>query len=149
MDNIKLIKSYYAALDAGDIDQAGQYLAEQYLLLDFIQQSMDKSAMLDMWKNFRIAMPNLKHSLSNVRIEDNLVRATVQMSGTNNGKLDLRNMGFGLIPPTKKFLIFPNSYSEFSISKDKIITERDISPKSPNRRMAGRLKEFDIHIACY
>jgi predicted ester cyclase len=147
MDNIELVKAYFAALDSADIEQVNQYLSDQYQLVDFTQQPMDKTAKLSLLKQLKTALPNLSHTLSNLRMEDNLVKCTVQIAGTNSGHLDLREMGIGVVPRTQKFIIFPNAYVEFVIRNDKILTERDVSPQSPNRRMSGMLKAFGVNIA--
>jgi hypothetical protein len=96
---------------------------------------------------FKSAFPNLKHSLSNIRMEGNVVKLTVQLSGRNSGHLDLRKMGIGVIPRSQKFIIFPNGDYEFTIRNEKITEERDVSPLSPNRRMSGMLKALGVNMA--
>jgi predicted ester cyclase len=147
MDNIELVKAYFAALDAGDMQQAEQYLSDQYQLVNFTPQTMDKSAMLDMMAEFKVAMPNLNHSLSNIRVEENVVKLTVQLSGHNSENLDLRKLGIGIVPSSKKFIIFPNGNYEMTINNGKIMIEKDVSPTSVNRRMSGMLKALGINMA--
>ena len=147
MDSIEIVKAYFEALDSSDIEQVDKYLADTYQLVDFAQQPMDKEAMLEMIRQLKTAMPNLKHSLSNFSIEKNVVKLTVQRSGTNSGNLDLRKMGIGVVPKTHKFIIFPNATYEFTVKDGKITMERDVSPVSPNRRMSGMLKALGINIA--
>ena len=74
---------------------------------------MDKDAMLGMISNLKAALPNLKHSLSNIRGDENVVKLTVQLSGINSGELDLRKMGMGVIPRSQKFIHLLNSYPGF------------------------------------
>ena len=147
MEDIDIVKAYFEALDSTDMMQAEQYLAEQYQLLDFASQPMDKAAMFSLMKHLKAAMPNLRHSLANIHVEGNMVKLTVQLSGTNSGHLDLREMGIGVVALTKKFIIFPNGNYEFTLSNGKITIERDVSPKSPNRRMSGMLKALDVNLA--
>jgi hypothetical protein len=147
MDSIDIVKAYFAALDSANMTQVDQYLSEDYQLVDFTQRPMDKDAMLSMIRLLKVALPNLKHSLSNIRVEDNVVKLTVQRSGTNSGHLDLREMGIGVVPRTQKFIIFPNGDYEFTIRGGKITMERDVSPVSPNRRMSGMLKALGINVA--
>lgn len=147
MDSIDIVKAYFAALDSANMDEVDQYLDDDYRLVDFTPQPMDKQAMLDLIRLFKTALPNLKHSLSNIRIEENVVKLTVQRSGTNSDHLDLRGMGIGVVPRTQKFIIFPNANYEFSIKDGKITKERDVSPVSPNRRMSGFLKAMGINVA--
>ncbi|MEA4908577.1 MAG: nuclear transport factor 2 family protein [Anaerolineaceae bacterium] len=147
MDSIEIVRAYYAALDASNMAEVDQYLADDYQLVDFTPQPMDKEAMLNFMRVFKSALPNLKHSLSNIRIEDRVVKLTVQRSGTNTGPLDLREMGIGVVPRTQKFIIFPNANSEFTIENGKIIQERDVSPVSPSRRMSGLLKALGVNLA--
>lgn len=145
MDRLETVKAYFAALDSAQIEQAEQYLDDDYQLVDFLPQPMDKTAMLDLIRLLREAVPNLQHSLSNMRIEENVVKVTVQLSGTNSGNLDLRKMGLGIFPKTQKFIIFPNANYEFTFKDGKIATERDVSPNSPNRRMSGILRSFGVN----
>jgi hypothetical protein len=147
MENIEIVKAYFDALDSANLSQVDQYLADDYQLVDFTPKPMDKNAMLDMIRLFKTALPNLKHSLSNIRVENNVVKLTVQWSGTNIGHLDLRGMGIGIVPKTQKFIIFPNGNYEFTVKSGKIAIERDVSPVSPNRRMSGMLKAFGINVA--
>lgn len=147
MDNIDIVKAYFAALDSADMKQVDQYLSEQYQLVDFTSQPMDKEAMLNLISELKVALPNLNHSLSNIRAEENVVKLTVQRSGTNSGHLDLRKLGIGVVPRTQKFIIFPNGNYEITLKNGKIDTERDVSPNSPNRRMSGMLRALGINTA--
>jgi predicted ester cyclase len=147
MDNIEIVKAYFAALDSADMSQVEQYLAEDYQLVDFTSKPMGMDAMLGMMRQLKAALPNLQHSLSNIRVENNVVKLTVQRSGTNSSNLDLREMGIGIVPRTRKFIIFPNANCEFSIVGGKITKEQDVSPVSPNRRMSGMLKALGINVA--
>jgi hypothetical protein len=147
MDSIEIVKAYFAALDSIDIEQAGQYLSDTYQLVDFTRQPMDKEAMLGMMRKLKIALPNMKHSLSNIRLEENVVRLSVQRSGSNVDHLDLRMMGIGVVPRSRKFLIFPNDNYEFTIFNGKIVMERNVSPASSGRRISGMLKAFGVNVA--
>ena len=147
MDRIETVKAYFHALDSSNMDQVDQYLSENYQLVDFTPQPMDKEAMLDLLGLLKAALPNLKHSLSNIRVAEDVVKLTIQRSRTNSGHLDLRKMGIGVVPRTQKFIIFPNGNSEFTIKEGKITTEWDVSPVSPNRRLPGMLKALGINTA--
>lgn len=147
MEDIDIVKAYFEALDSENMELAEQYLAENYRLVDFTPQPMDKQAMLDLIGLFKTALPNLRHSLANIRFEENVVKLTVQRSGTNSGNLDLRKMGIGVVPFSRKFIIFPNSSYEITVSNGKISQERDVSPISPNRRMSGMLKALGVNMA--
>lgn len=146
MDDIDIVKAYFAALDSADMEQADQYLSEQYQLVDFTPQPMDKQAMFGLIGHLKAALPNLRHSLSNIYSDGNVVKLTVQLSGTNSGNLDLREMGIGVVARTRKFIIFPNGNYEFTLNNGRITIERDVSPKSPNRRMSGILKAMDVNV---
>lgn len=147
MDSIELVKAYFSALDSSDMEKADQYLSENYRLVDFAPQPLDKDAMFGMMNLFKAALPNLTHSLSNIHVEGNVVKLTVQLSGTNSGHLDLRVLGLGIIPHSHKFAIFPNGNWEITVINNKITMERDVSPISPNRRMSGILRELGVNMA--
>jgi hypothetical protein len=147
MESIEIVKAYFAALDSKDMEQAGQYLSDAYQLVDFTPQPMGKEARFEMLSLFKAAMPNLAHSLSNIRLEGPTVRLTVQLSGSNSADLDLRKLRIGVVPCSRKFIIFPNGDYEFTLNNGKITTEKDVSPISPNRRMSGMLKALGVNVA--
>ena len=147
MDNIEIVKAYFAALDSTGMETVDQYLSDQYQLVDFTSKPMNKEERLAMLRLFKAAFPNLKHSLSNFRAEGKLVTVTVQLSGTHTSHLDLRSLGIGVVQRTQRFVIFPNGSYEFTVLEGKIITERDVSPVSPNRRMPGMLKAMGVNMA--
>ena len=146
MEDMDIVKAYFAALDSPDPEQARQYLSEEYQLVDFTALPLDQAAMFGLINHLKAAFPNLKHSLSNICAEGNVVKLGVQLSGTNSGDLDLREMGIGVVALTKKFIIFPNGNYEFTLKNSKITMERDVSPKSPNRRISGMLKALGVNI---
>ncbi len=147
MDPIETVIAYFKALDSADMQQADQYLAEDYQLIDFAQKPMTKDAMLGFLRQMKVALPNLLHSLYNIRLENDVVKVTVQLSGMNSENLDLREMGIGVVRKTQKFIIFPNGNYEFTVKVGKISTERDVSAASPNRRMSGMLKALGVNVA--
>jgi predicted ester cyclase len=146
MDSIDIVKAYFAALDSPNMEQVDEYLSEDFQLVDFTPRPMDRNALLEMLSLFKAGLPNLKHSLSNIRVEENVVKLTVQLSGTNSAQLDLRKMGIGVFPRSQKFIIFPNGNYEFTLRNGKIALARDVSPVSPNRRMSGMLKALGVNI---
>jgi predicted ester cyclase len=147
MDSIGIVKAYFAALDSANMEQVDEYLSDQYQLVDFTPQPMDRDAMKELISLLKAALPNLMHSLSNIRVEDNVVKLTVQLSGTNSGHLDLRKMGIGVVPRSQKFIIFPNGNYEITVKGGKITMEKDVSPISPNRRMSGMLRAMGVNMA--
>jgi predicted ester cyclase len=144
MDYIAIVKAYFAALDSPDMEQVDPYLSEFYQKVDFTTQPMDKNAMLGFIRILKAALPDLSHSLSNIRVEQNVVLLTVQLSGRNTGHLDLREMGIGVVPRTQKFIICPTANYEVHFREGQILTEKDVSPSSPNRRMSGILRAFGV-----
>lgn len=147
MDSIEIVKAYYAALDSTDMEKVDEYLSDNYRLVDFTTQPMDRNAMIGMIRLLKAAFPNLSHSLSNIRMEGSVVKLMVQLSGTSSHNLDLRNMGIGVIPCSRKFVIFPNGDYEFTLKDGKITTAQDVSPASPSRRFSGMLKELGVNLA--
>ncbi len=147
MNNIEIVKAYFAALDSANLERVDQFLSDEYQLVDFTPQPMDKEARLLLTRQLKAAMPNLTHSLSNIRADNNVVKLTVQLSGTNSANLDLRPMGIGVVPSSQKFIIFPNGNYEITVKDGKITQEKDVSPVSPNRRMSGMLKALGVNVA--
>ncbi|HZW04642.1 MAG TPA: nuclear transport factor 2 family protein [Anaerolineaceae bacterium] len=145
MDSMEIVRAFYTALDSKDMDQVDQYISESYQLVDFTPQPMDRNALLELLRQLKKGLPNLQHSLSNIRMDGKVVKVTVQISGTNSAHIDLRHMGIGVVPRSMKFIIFPNGNFEFTVQNEKITVQRDVSPISPNRRMPGMLKALGVN----
>jgi hypothetical protein len=129
------------------MSKVDQFLSKDYRLLDFAPQPMDKKAMLAMQQLFKNAIPNLQHSLSNFTVTKQTVKLTMQMSGIHSADLDLRKIGGGILPASRRFIIFNNEILELTCADGKIISERNISPQSPNRRLSGMLKVMGVDSA--
>jgi len=72
MDPFETVKAYFNALDSVDIDQVSQFLSDDYQMIDFTAQPMDKAAMLELMCLLWVALPNLKYSLSNIRMDNDV-----------------------------------------------------------------------------
>lgn len=147
MNKMTIVRAFFEALDSNDMSQVDQYLSEDFQVVDFAPQPMDRNALLELLTQLKKGLPNLRHSLSNLRVEGSVVKLTVQLSGTNSDRIDLRHMGIGVIPSSRKFIIFPNGNFEISIQDDKITLLRDVSPNSPSRRMSGMLRALGVNVA--
>ncbi len=144
MNSIDIVKAYYSALDSDDMQRAGQFLSPAFQMVDFTPQPLDYQSMLGLLTLFKQAFPNLKHSLSNIRMDGRLVKLTVQLSGAHDGTLDLRTMGMGVFPRTRRFMIFPNENIEITLLEEKITREQNVSAASPFRRLPGMVRALGI-----
>lgn len=147
MNKLNIVRAFFEALDSENMSQVDQYISEDFQVVDFSPKPMDRDALLEFLTQLKKGIPNLRHSLSNLNAEGNVVKLTVQLSGRNSDRIDLRHMGIGIIPSTRRFIIFPSANFEATLQDDKFILLRDVSPDSPSRRISGMLRALGVNVA--
>src|SRR5690554_933432 len=105
MNKLNIVRAFFEALDSENMSQVDQYISEDFQVVDFSPKPMDRDALLEILTQLKKGIPNLRHSLSNLNAEGNVVKLTVQLSGRNSDRIDLRHMGIGIIPSTRRFII--------------------------------------------
>lgn len=146
LNDMEIVRSYYVALDSGNLDQAGQFLSEDFRMFETATGWVGKNQALEMLSLIKTALPDLKHALSNIRSEGGIVMLTAQAGGRHNGPLDLPNLGMGLgvVPATGRMVIFPPDQYEFTVAHGKITSERNVTPITPYSGVAGFLKAVGV-----
>ena len=144
--DMEIVRAFYIAVDSGNLEKAGQLLSDDFKSFGTPRGCIDKHETLETWGHLQAALPNLSHALSNIRTEGGVVMLTAQAGGRHTGPLDLPNlgMGVGIIPASGRMVIFPPDHYEFTVSHEKITTERNVTPITPYSGVDGFLKAVGI-----
>ncbi len=143
---IDIVRAFYAAIDAGNMEKASQLLADDFRRYGPPPETMGKRETLEMWSALKTALPDLKHALSNIRAEGRLVLLSAQAGGRHTGPLDLSKMGMsgGVVPHSGRMIIFPPNEFEYTVINGKIVSERDVTPITLFSGAAGFLQAMGV-----
>jgi predicted ester cyclase len=82
------IRSFYAAVDAGDFDKAGSFLAEDLKVsLPLSPEVLDKAGYRQIGMSMYAGFPNMKHEVREVTSGKNTAAFIAHFKGTNRGSL--------------------------------------------------------------
>jgi hypothetical protein len=142
--NIDIVRSYYQAIDQGDLKQADQFLSDDFRRFGFTHEPMDKHETIDIVRRLQEAMPNFKHALSNLTEQGRTVKLTVQTGGRHTQPLDLSYLGMGIsegiVPSSGRMIIFEPNDLEFTVINGKITAEHDVTTAKHFNGVAGFLQ---------
>ena len=92
---------------------------------------MDRKTYDKMSQLLFTAFKDFKWTQESIREDNDGVIATGHFEGIHSGNLDLSAMGLGIIPPSGKKIVWPQSTVKFLITGDKIIGEKNLSDPNP------------------
>ena len=145
---IDVVRSFYIAIDQGDLSKAGQYLSVDFQSAGLSSETLGKQERLDVVGRLQEAIPNLKHALSDMTYEGAVVKLTVQAGGRHTRPLDLSNLRMGIkegiVPGSGKMIIFQPDRFEYTISQGKIRAERLVTPASGHSGVNGFLSALGV-----
>lgn len=102
MSAIDIVKALDEQISGGDLQHAGDYMADDFKFVGVGPEPLGKQESLGVWGALRAAMPDFKHNMANFREAYNMVYATVEVTGTHTGTLAIPG-GPQLAPTDRKF----------------------------------------------
>jgi hypothetical protein len=111
-----------AALDreicGGDLRAAGNYLADDFQFVGVAPAPLSKDEALGLWQTIRAALPDFNHNMKNQREAGNMLYATVEVTGTQTGTLQLPDGG--TLAPTGRTVRNPVERIAITVRGDKV-----------------------------
>lgn len=132
-------------IGGGDLAKAGEYMADDFVFAGATPQPLDKQSALGFWAGVRTAFPDFKHNTSDFEERDGKLFATVAVSGTHLG--DLNIPGLPAIPPTGKKVQLPRERIELSYRGD-LFTEWLVE-EVPNGGIRGILGQIGVAVPAH
>jgi len=144
VNNMEIVRDYYRAIDRGDLEKAGQYLADDFRKMSAVSGPLSKSQSLAILRQMLAAMPDLKHNLSNLSMDGPVVTVTVQAGGRHMAPLDLAGLGIGInegtVAPSGRMIIFLPDAMKYTVVNGKIMLEDNITPPKVYNGINGFLQ---------
>ena len=128
MNKRELVQSLMDSVQEGDFDNAKSMLADDFQFSGSVgPEPINVQAWLDMSTGLRMAFPDLDYHFKVIGAEGDVVRATMQLSGTHSGSFDLTTMDMGVIPATNKNFSVKPEKAKLTVKENKI-TSWEVEP---------------------
>jgi predicted ester cyclase len=146
MNKRDTVQTLLAALQQGDLEQAGTLLAEQFRFNGRNSAPLNAKAWLARCASLKAAFPDLDYRFHIVDSYGDVVVLTAQWSGTHTGDLDLTDaIDLGVIPATYKSFAAGLQTSEITVGQDGISTWAEKPTESAG--LLAILQQLDVYIA--
>jgi len=120
MNKREIVQSILDSVQKGDFKSAKTLLADDFQFSGPIPQPINREAWLGMIASMKTAFPDLDYHFKVIGAEGDVVKATMQLSGTHSGSFDLRTMDMGVIPATNKNFSAKPEKARVTVKENKI-----------------------------
>jgi predicted ester cyclase len=144
MDDVGLTREFFRLIEAKDTASASKLISGDFVFSGPVPEPIDGPAYLDMQDKLAVAFPDWSFNMSDVHQHGDVVHATVQITGTHNGDLDLAPLGMPVIPPTGKSVELPREEVTVRCENGKITAV--INDPVPGGGVQGVLGQIGVKI---
>ena len=120
MNKRETVQALMDSIQKGDYENAKTLLADDFQFSGPIPQPVNREAWLAMSASLMTAFPDLDYHFRVIGADDDVVRATSQLSGTHSGSFDLTAMSMGVIPATNKAFSAKLEKTKVTVKENKI-----------------------------
>jgi predicted ester cyclase len=120
MNKREIVQAFMDSVQQGEFERTKSMLTDDFHVSGLIPESIDKETWLEMSANLKTAFPDLDYHFKVIGADGDIVRSTTQLSGTQNGPLDLVNIHMGLIPITNKHVSAKIAKTKVTVKEGKI-----------------------------
>jgi predicted ester cyclase len=111
MNKRETVQALMDSIQQGEFENVNSMLADDFQFSGEGSEPINREAWLDMSASLKTAFPDLDYHFKVIGADGDVVRTTMQLSGTHSGSFDLTNMNMGVLPATNK---------AFSVNREKI-----------------------------
>jgi predicted ester cyclase len=120
MNKRETVQALMDSVQKGDFENAKTMLADDFQFSGPLPEPIDQEAWVGMNTRLQTAFPDLDYHFKVIGTEGDVVRATMQLSGTHSGSFDLTTMDMGVIPATNKNFSVKPEKAKVTVKGNKI-----------------------------
>jgi len=120
MNKRETVQALLDSVQQGDFEHAKTMLADDFQFSGPLPEPIDQEAWVGMNTRLQTAFPDLDYHFKVIGAEGDVVKATMQLSGTHSGSFDLRTMDMGVIPATNKNFSAKSEKARVTVKENKI-----------------------------
>ena len=102
MNKRETVQALMDSIQRGEFENVNSMLADDFQFSGAVSEPINKEAWLEMSASLKTAFPDLDYHFKVIGTEGDVVRTTMQLSGTHRGSFDLTTMDMGVMPATNK-----------------------------------------------
>jgi predicted ester cyclase len=124
MNKRETVQALMDAIQQGEFENVSSKLADDFSGLtafsSAVSEPINKEAWLEMSTSLKTAFPDLDYHFKVIGAAGDVVRTTMQLSGTHTGSFDLTNIKMGVIPATNKAFSVKREKTKLTVKGDQI-----------------------------
>jgi predicted ester cyclase len=120
MNKRETVQSFMDSVQEGDFENAETMLADDFQFSGPLPEPINKEAWVGMSTRLKTAFPDLDYHFKVIGAEGDVVKSTMQLSGTHRGSFDLTTMDMGVIPATNKAFSTKREKAKVTVKENKI-----------------------------
>ena len=120
MNKRETVQVLVDSIQRGDFEVAKSMLADDFQFSGFISEPINKETWLGMSASLQTAFPNLDYHFKVIGTQGDIVRTTMQLSGTHTGSFDLTNLNLGVIPATDRAFAAKCEKTKVTVRENKV-----------------------------
>ena len=102
MNKRETVQALMDSIQQGEFENVNSMLADDFQFSGAVSEPINKEAWLEMSASLKTAFPDLDYHFKVIGTEGDVVRTTMQLSGTHRGSFDLTTVDMGVMPATNK-----------------------------------------------
>jgi predicted ester cyclase len=144
MNPEEVVQAYLDAFNAGDLETAASYYADDFQFSGPTPEPLGPDAYLGISHIMKAAFPDISYDGQVVGSDGDVVHAEFNLSGTHNGDLDLTPVGMSVIPATGIHFANPTEYFDITVQDGKIVLM--YTEPSPDTGLPGILSQLGVQM---
>jgi predicted ester cyclase len=120
MNKRETVQAFVDSIQQGEFENAKSMLADDFQFSDAVSEPINTEAWLGMSTNLKTAFPDLDYHFKVIGAEGDVVKTTMQLSGTHSGSFDLTNINMGVLSATNKAFTVKREKTRITVKGTKI-----------------------------
>lgn len=120
MNKRETVQALMDSIQRGEFEDANSMLADDFQFSGPVAEPINKEAWLGMSTRLKTAFPDLDYHFKVIGTEGDVVRTTMQLSGTHTGWFDLTDINMGGLPATNKAFSVKREKTKLTVKGTKI-----------------------------
>jgi len=142
-NDVETAKKVMNSVSTGQADEVKTFVTDDFVLTGPAPKPIRFDEWAGMHRALLAGIPDFKFNIGDATEEGNIVRLTVQITGTNTGDLDLTAMGLPKIRATNKPIKMPVEHVEIAFVNGKA-SKAMLLDNGPENGMGGILKQLGV-----
>ncbi|HEY6542625.1 MAG TPA: nuclear transport factor 2 family protein [Ktedonobacteraceae bacterium] len=144
MSPVDVVKTFITALQAGEMEEAARFMADDFVERGWTPQPLDGQTFLAMMSALHNALPDFSYHLSEPSERGEEVEALISVAGTHTRDLALPEFGLPLIPYSGVAIQLPQVHATFRVKEDAIAEM--LVEALPGGGLSGLLQQIDAEL---